>query len=194
MSLRSLLLLLVGLCTLIFVGVNWAEMSRPTELSLVFGHIQAPLGLALLVIMAVLAALFVGLMAYTQSAALMQTRRHAKELAAQRELADNAEASRITELRAYMDAEIAKLTEAIRQQGQETMARVDRAEMGLRERPVDEHIGHLVQTVQEHNRQLHARLDRLEMGLGQRMVQLAPPPPPAPAALPLAGEEETQNS
>ncbi|MDR0274276.1 MAG: LapA family protein [Burkholderiaceae bacterium] len=182
MSLRSLLLLVVGACVVIFVGVNWAEMSRPAELSLIFGSIQAPLGLALLFIMAALVALFVGLTAYNQGSALMQTRRHARELAAQRELADKAEASRITELRASLEAEIAKLSDAIRQQGQEVMARVDRAEMGLRERPVDEPIGQLVQAVQDHNRQLHARLDRLEMGLGQRMSHLAPPPADGPTA------------
>ncbi len=190
MSLRSLLLLVVGLCVVVFVGVNWAEMSRPTELSLIFGNVQAPLGLVLLGLMVALAALFVGIMAYTQGATLMQTHRHAKELAAQRELADNAEVSRITELRAYLDAEMLKLSDSIRQQGQEVLARVDRAEMGLRERPVDEHIGQLVQAVQEHNRQLHARLDRLEMGLGERMGQLAP----SPTLPPLGGEEVAQNS
>jgi len=183
MSLRSLLLLVVGLCVVVFVGVNWTEMSRPTELSLIFGSVHAPLGLVLLGFMVVLAALFVGIMAYTQGATLMQTHRHTRELAAQRELADNAEASRITELRAYLDEEMLKLSDSIRQQVQEVLARVDRAEMGLRERPVDEHIGQLVQAVQEHNRQLHARLDRLEMGLGERMGQLAPPP-----ALPQADE------
>ena len=190
MSLRSLLLLVVGLCVVVFVGVNWAEMSRPTELSLIFGSVHAPLGLVLLGFMVVLAALFVGIMAYTQGTTLMQTHRHAKELAAQRELADNAEVSRITELRAYLDAEMLKLSDSIRQQGQEVLARVDRAEMGLRERPVDEHIGQLVQAVQEHNRQLHARLDRLEMGLGERMGQLAP----SPTLPPLGGEEGAQNS
>jgi len=178
MSLRSLLLFLLGLCIVIFVGVNWAEMNRPTELSIIFGHVQAPLGLVLLGFMAVLTALFMGLMAYAQGAALIQTRRQVKELAAQRELADKAEASRIADLRASVDAEIAKLSEAIQQQGHEVLARVDRAEMGLRERPVDEHIGQLVQAVQEHNRQLHARLDRLEMGLGQRMSYLTLPPAP----------------
>jgi Skp family chaperone for outer membrane proteins len=191
MSLRSLLLLVVGLCVVVFVGVNWGEISRPTEVQLIFGSIQAPLGLVLLVIMAVLVALFVGVIAYTQSATLMQTHRHTKELAAQRELADKAEVSRITELRAHLEAELAKLADTIRQQGQEAMARVDRAEMGLRERPVDERIGQLVQAVQEHNRELHARLDRLEMGLGQRLDHPAPPPAPQADSVPPAPEGKT---
>ena len=53
------------------------------------------------------------------------------------------------------------------------MSRVDRAEMGLRERPIDENIGRLVKAVDDQNRELHARLDRLEMGLGDRMTYLA---------------------
>jgi hypothetical protein len=95
----------------------------------------------------------------------METRRHAKELAAQRELADKAEASRFTELRAHLDQEVSRLAESINTSARETLARVDRAEMGLRDRPVDADVARLVQAVESHNRDLHARVDRLEMGL-----------------------------
>jgi len=189
MSLRSLLLLLVGVCVVVFIGVNWTQMSQPTELSLIFTSIHAPLGLVLLGIMVLLAVLFISLMAYTQVSVLLEAHRHAKELAAQRELAEKAEVSRFTELRAALDAEAAKLAEAIRQQGQELMARVDRAEMGLRARPVDEQIGRLAPAVEEQNRQLHARLDRLEMGLGERMSHLSSAPA-APANPPGAAQAE----
>ncbi len=173
MSLRSLLLLLVGAAIVIFVGVNWGEMTRPTDLTLIFTEIRAPLGLVLLGLMALLSAVFVGLIAYTQGTVLIETRRHAKELAAQRELADKAEASRFTDLRGHLDKEVARLSEAIDAHTRETLARVDRAEMGLRERPVDQEIGRLVEAVEAHNRDLHARVDRLEMGLREGLAGYA---------------------
>ena len=165
MSLRSLILLLVGAAIVVFVGVNWSAMTTPTDLSLVFAQIHAPLGLVLLGLMALLAAVFVGLIAYTQGTVLLETRRHAKELAAQRELADKAEASRFTDLRAHLDREVTRLSEVIGNQGRETISRVDRAEMGLRERPMDAEITRLAQAIETHSRDLHARVDRLEMGL-----------------------------
>ena len=137
MSLRSLLLLLVGAAIVAFIGVNWSAMTVPTDLNLIFTEIRAPLGLVLLGLMALLSAVFVGLIAYTQGTVLMETRRHAKELSAQRELADKAEASRFTDLRAHLDREVTRLSESIANNTRETLSRVDRAEMGLRDRPVD---------------------------------------------------------
>ena len=184
MSLRSLLLLLVGAVIVAFIGVNWVEMTRPTDLSLIFTEIRAPLGLVLLGLMALLSVVFVGLIAYTQGTVLIETRRHAKELSAQRELADKAEASRFTDLRAHLDKEVARLSETIDGHTRDTLARVDRAEMGLRDRPVDLEIGRLVQAVESHNRELHARVDRLEMGLREGLAGYTPAlPSMQPAAL-----------
>ena len=177
MSLRALLLLIVGAAIAAFIGVNWGAMTTPTDLNLVFTEIRAPLGLVLLGLMALLSAVFVGLVAYTQGTVLMETRRHAKELSAQRELADKAEASRFTDLRAHLDKEVARLSEVIEGHTRETLARVDRAEMGLRDRPVDLEIGRLVQAVESHNRDLHARVDRLEMGLREGLAGYMPAPP-----------------
>jgi len=187
MSLKSLLLLLVGAAIVVFVGVNWAEMTRPTNLSLIFTEVHAPLGLVLLGLMVLLSVLFVGLIAYTQGTVLIETRRHAKELSAQRELADKAEASRFTDLRAHLDKEVARLSGVIDNHTRETLARVDRAEMGLRDRPVDLEIGRLVQAVETHNRDLHARVDRLEMGLREGLSSYKPAlPSMQPAVLPAA--------
>ena len=192
MSLRSLFLLLVCAAVITFVGVNWTEMNQPTDLSLIFTQVRAPLGLVLLSLMALLAALFVGVMAYTQGTVLMETRRHAKELAAQRELADKAEASRFTDLRAHLDKEVERLSGTIDRQMQETLSRIDRAEMGLRDRPVDAEIGRLVQAVENHNRDLHSRVDRLEMGLREGLAGYIPAPPsvrPAVTHQPQPAEE-----
>ena len=177
MSLRTLFFLLVCAAIAAFVGVNWTEMNRPTELSLIFAHVTAPLGLVLVGLMVLLFLVFVGVMAFTQGTVLMETRRHARELAAQRELADKAEASRFTDLRQHLDQEVARLGDAVERQKQDTLSRIDRAEMGLRERPVDAEIGRLVQTVENHNRDLHARVDRLEMGLREGLADYRPAPP-----------------
>lgn len=176
MSLRSLFLLLVGALIVIFVGVNWTQMTTPTDLSLIYTEIRAPLGLILLGLMALLSAVFVGLIAYMQATVLVETRRHAKELSVQRDLADKAEASRFTDLRAHLDREVARLSDVINTHTRETLSRVDRAEMGLRERPVDAEISRLVQAVENHNRDLHARVDRLEMGLREGLSGYTPAP------------------
>ena len=41
MSLRSLLLLLVGAAIVAFIGVNWSAMTVPTDLNLIFTEIRA---------------------------------------------------------------------------------------------------------------------------------------------------------
>lgn len=195
MSFKSLFLLLIGAAFVAFVGLNWPAMNRPTDLSLGFTEVHAPLGLVLLGLTALLAVVFVALVAYTQGTVLMETRRHAKELAAQRELADKAEASRFTELRAHLDKEVTRLTESVSSQTREMLARVDRAEMGLRERPVDAEIARLVNAVENHNRDLHARVDRLEMGLREGLTGYIPAPASVrPAAITSASLEPTDDA
>ena len=184
MSLKSLLLLIIGIAVLAFVGLNWAAMNTPTDLNLGFTEIRAPLGLVLLGLMAALSVVFVAMVAYTQGTVLVETRRHAKELAAQRELADKAEASRFTDLRAHLDKEMTRLTDSVAMQTREMLSRVDRAEMGLRDRPVDAEVSRLVQAGENHNRDLHARVDRLEMGLRDGLAGYVPAPASVrPAAL-----------
>lgn len=186
MSLRSLLLLLVGIAILAFVGANWGVMMESTHLSLIVADVQAPLGLVMLGLLAGVSCMFVLMIAYIQGTVLVETRRHAKELAAQRELADKAEASRFTDLRAHLDQEMQRLNETLEKVSQETLSRVDRAEMGLREHSAQPELSKLAQTVEGFNRELHMRIDRLEMGLGERIAH--PPQPPAlqaPASAPV---------
>ena len=54
---------------------------------------------------ALLGVFFVAYVVYLQSSVLMETRRHTKEMQAQRDLADKAEASRFTELRNFLEAQ-----------------------------------------------------------------------------------------
>lgn len=114
MSLRSLLLLLVLAVLVLFVIVNWAAFTSPTTLSLLIGSVEAPLGLIMLLITGFLAAIFLGYAFYLQSSVLLETRRMTRELQAQRQLADQAEASRFTELRATLDARFDRVEQGLR--------------------------------------------------------------------------------
>jgi hypothetical protein len=63
---------------------------------------------------------------------LLETRRQSRELSAQRELADKAEASRFTELRQMLEQEFATLKGLGGQPG-ELLERLNRLETGLRQ-------------------------------------------------------------
>ena len=67
--------------------------------------LEAPLWLIMLGLTVLLAAFFLFYMLSLQGSVLMDTRRHTKEMQAQRELADKAEASRFTELRAFLEGQ-----------------------------------------------------------------------------------------
>jgi len=103
-TLRSLLFLIVFGALAAFVLVNWQVLNAPTTLSLAFTEVQAPLGLVMLAFIVLVSALLLGYIVYLQMSGLLEARRHGKELQAQRDLADQAEASRFTELRSYLDA------------------------------------------------------------------------------------------
>jgi uncharacterized integral membrane protein len=128
MQLRTLLLVLVILLTVLFAAVNWAAFIAPTTLSLVFTTIEAPLGLIMLGVTASIVVLFLIFVVYLQSSVLFETRRHAKALEAERQLADQAEASRFTELRAFLDAELNRVAAGQEQAKSELLERIERLE------------------------------------------------------------------
>lgn len=132
MHLRTLLVLLVLGILAAFAAVNWSSFMAPTTLSLLFATVQAPLGLVMLGFTALLTALFLLFIAYLQASLLMDNRRHARELQAQRTLADQAEASRIAELRGYLEAELPKLAAAIAESRTAAETRLDRLDRDLR--------------------------------------------------------------
>ncbi len=110
MKARALILLGVLALFLVFMILNWSTIMAPTTLNLAVAQVNAPLGLVMLGILGVLTAVFLTFIVYLQTSVLFEARRHAKELQTNRELADKAEASRFTELRQFMDAEIQKQT------------------------------------------------------------------------------------
>ena len=96
MKLKTLILLLIVVAIGALGALNWATLSVPTVVSLGVATVQAPLGLIMLGLTVLLGAFFLAYVLTLQGSVLMETRRHAKEMAAQRELADRAEASRFT--------------------------------------------------------------------------------------------------
>ena len=131
MNLRSVAIVLALVALAAFAALNWAAFVTPTELSLGFAQVQAPLGIVMLGVSALLCALFVVYLLFQQAGALLQARRYAKEMKAQRELADSAEASRLTELRAFLEAEIRRLEAQVAAAARETGARMERLEQTL---------------------------------------------------------------
>jgi uncharacterized integral membrane protein len=105
MYLRTLLIVIVLGVIAVFAYLNWHVVVLPASLSLGFATVEAPLGLILLAVTAALTLLFLIYLVYLQSAALIESRRHARELLSQREIADNAEASRLKELRGFLELE-----------------------------------------------------------------------------------------
>ncbi|MDH5245859.1 MAG: LapA family protein [Betaproteobacteria bacterium] len=132
MSLRALFLILVFVVLAIFTVLNWSAFMSPTTLSLLFASVQAPLGLIMLVVTALLAALFLTYLAYVQTTVILDARRSARELAAQRDLADQAEASRFTELRSFLEGRLQQIETAVAEAQSRTGTRVDRLESELR--------------------------------------------------------------
>ena len=139
MRIRTLLLVVLVLAVVLFAALNWATFTTPTALSLGVTTVQAPLGLIMLCLLAAATALFLAWVIYLQGSVLLETRRQAKELQTQRDLADKAEASRFTELRQFMSAELARVTQASSETRSNLLSRLDALEQ--RQRAVIEQTG-----------------------------------------------------
>jgi len=104
----------------------------PTELSIGFATTRMPLGLVMLGLLVFVTALFLVFVVYLQTSALLETRRQSRELKASRELADQAEASRFSELRELIEAALLKLINLHAELKSEEMARTEQLERNLR--------------------------------------------------------------
>lgn len=132
MQVRTIVLLLALACLALFAAVNWSAIMAPTTLSFIFATVQAPLGLILLAATAVLAVLFLGFLVTMQTSMIMETRRVSKELESQRKLAEQAETSRFTELRNFLEAGLHKLTQQNISTAASVEARLTQTEQDMR--------------------------------------------------------------
>jgi uncharacterized integral membrane protein/uncharacterized coiled-coil protein SlyX len=157
MNLRTLLMVVSLALFSGFVAFNWSVITAPTTLSFAFWTAQAPLGLLLLGFTVLIAAMFLLLLAVQQATVLVETRRAAKELTAQRALADQAEASRFTALSQHLDEELRRL-EAQAAARQDALAqRLNDLEQALRE-----HIDQASNSLAAFIGELDDRVERME--------------------------------
>ncbi|MCG8461984.1 MAG: hypothetical protein MI919_37350 [Holophagales bacterium] len=104
LSPRSILLLVVLLLVVVFAALNWSTLEEPAPLDFLIVEVEAPLGVLLLLVVAVFTLLFLALIAQMEAAARGERKRLLADLERWRDLAENAEASRIAELREAMEA------------------------------------------------------------------------------------------
>ena len=132
MYLRTLVILTVLGLIAIFSALNWSAFIAPTVLSLGFTSVEAPLGLILLGIVALLTLLFLVYITYLQSTVLLESRRHARELQSQRDLAEQAETSRFNQLRSLTETELEKLAAEIEQSKSLLLTRLEQIDRDFR--------------------------------------------------------------
>lgn len=155
MNLRTLFIALALALLGAFAVLNWSTFTTPTALWLGFVEVQAPLGLVMLVVTVAISALFLMYIVVQQAGVIMETRRFAKELKAQRELADTAEASRFTELRAYLTTELGRLEARSSSETNSSNPRIDKLEAHLRDK-LDE----VARSLSAHLGEIEDKLDR----------------------------------
>jgi hypothetical protein len=105
MHFRTIFLAIIVLAIAALAALNWPALSAISTVELGVTTVQAPLGVIMLGLTVLLGVFFIAYVLSLQTSVLLETRRHTKELQAQRELADKAEASRFTELRAVLEAQ-----------------------------------------------------------------------------------------
>jgi hypothetical protein len=129
----QLLFVLVVLVVLAaFAALNWTVLAAPAPLNVLVARIEAPPGLVMLAVAIALTLLYLVLALGLETATLLETRRSTRELLAQRKLADDAEASRFTALRSYLEGELAQLKTRPDEAVRGVMERVAQVEQTLR--------------------------------------------------------------
>ncbi len=131
MKTSSTLLLFMLTAIVAFTVFNWNTFMTPADLSLGFTHFQAPLGMVMLSLTAILAALGMTFVIVMQTSVLLEARRHAHELKTNRDLADRAEASRFTELREFLTTELTRQNTQMAESSAALLARVEQLENTL---------------------------------------------------------------
>lgn len=135
MKFRTLLIVLALAALAAFVAANWGAFLAPTTLSLGVTTIDAPLGLVMLILLGALTLAFVAFTAYMQTSAVRESRRNAREVQSQRELADRAEASRFTELRGFLESQLQQMKAREDANRASVLDRLDRMEKNLHTSP-----------------------------------------------------------
>ena len=132
MPLRTILIFVAAGALALFAALNWGAFTAPTTLHFGFGTVDAPLGLIMLGLTVLLAILFLAFVIYLQTTVLLDARRHARELQAQRERADQSELSRYSQLREFLEDELQKDRQRGEQGRAAMVARLEQLEREIR--------------------------------------------------------------
>lgn len=103
MRARLVYIILAALVVGAIAALNWPEVMRTSHLNFGIAGADAPLGAILLGAFLLTLAVFLVSSVIMESRHMLVSNRHRRELEAQRDLAERAEASRFTELRQHMD-------------------------------------------------------------------------------------------
>lgn len=145
-----------------FLLANWNTLTTPTQLSFLFFEAQGPAGLIFLGVTLVFVALFTSYALILRTTMLMEARRYAQELEAQRKLADSAETSRIEQLREQITLEFARLHTVNQDTHASLMARTEGMEQSLK-KSLDEATNSLSACVGEVEEKLDRVLPRIDV-------------------------------
>jgi uncharacterized integral membrane protein len=156
MNLRSLSIALALALLAVFAMLNWTAFITPTMLSVGFTTVQAPLGLIMLIATGLFCGLFLVYIVVQQAGVILEARRNAKEMKAQRELADKAEASRFTELRTFIEGELRRIETQDAAAARELGARVE-----LTKQELLETLAESTRTLSAYVGEVDDKLDRL---------------------------------
>lgn len=152
----SLTLILAFVLLAAFASLNWLALAAPSTLDLGFSEVNAPLGLIMLAFATAISGLFIVYIVLMQAGVILEERRLTKELKAQRELADTAEASRFTELRVLLEDELRR----IEAQSAESSREFD-ARMELSERGMQQNLNEATATLSAYLGEIEDKLDRV---------------------------------
>lgn len=124
---RTVLWIVLAL-TALLAAMNWPIFNAPQPLWLGFATVTVPLGVLLLGTLVIVAVLLL----VEQSAALSESRRYAREIDAQRKLAERAEISRYTDLHTYLSEEMGRAEQRALDTRASLINRLDALERDLR--------------------------------------------------------------
>ena len=166
MGLRTGVLLVIVLLIAALAALNWGILVTPVVMSVGFMQFTAPFGLIMLGLTALLGVFFLIYVLYLQTTVLLDARRPTKEMQAQRDLADKAEASRFTELRNFLEGQENTHMARNGERHAALLARIEHLEAAIRQRA-----DQTDNTVAAHMGQLEDRFER------RPALQAGMPPP-----------------
>jgi uncharacterized integral membrane protein len=156
-------LALLGLVLLgMFAVANWSVLIAPANLNFLAFTVEGPLGVILIGVTLLFVLIFAAYALSLRTSMLLEARRQARALDAQRDLAEHSEASRYTELRTHVDAEFARLRETAAATRAETLERMEALERSMRE-----HIDQAATSLSAYVGEVDEKLDRITLPPGR---------------------------